>query len=61
MNLVDFFLILSITNNLISDFIVMVNSGTSYLEMTDRIENETQVKTLIVKTVITVSLFWSSL
>ena len=57
MNLVDFFLILSITNNLISDFIVMVNSGTSYLEMTDRIENETQVKTLIVKTVITVSLF----
>ena len=57
MNLVDFFLILSITNNLISDFIVMVNSGTSYLEMTDRIENETQVKTLIVKKVITVSLF----
>ena len=57
MNLVDFFLILSITNNLISDFIVMVNSGTSYQEMTDRIENETQVKTLIVKTVITVSLF----
>ena len=57
MNLVDFFLILSITNNLISDFIVMVNSGTSYLEMTDRIENETQVKTLIVKTVIAVSLF----